>query len=83
MNTEYLESIAIGVTFSDSTVNATEIAVVSLSNIDFVASGVTSREENPVPPVVIIKSTLITSHQFSSVSSKILRTNCNSRVLKL
>ncbi len=70
---KYLESIAIGVNFKDSTINATEMAEASLSIIDLVTSGVTSLEENPVPPVVIIKSTLTTSDQFTSVSSNKLK----------
>jgi hypothetical protein len=46
------DSIACGVTFSDSWIIATTRPGASRSKIAFVASGVTSRGEKPVPPVV-------------------------------
>ena len=51
-----LDNIAWGVILSDSTIIAMTIPFASFSRICFVASGVLSRDENPVPPVVNIKS---------------------------
>ena len=59
----YLDSIAIGVTSSDLLSIARTSPGQSLSIRRFVASGVTSLSENPVPPVVRITLTCATSAQ--------------------
>ena len=69
------DNIAMGVILSDFDIIQCTNPGVSLSNIDLVASGVTSRLANPVPPVVKIRSSLQSSDQriisclISSISS--------------
>lgn len=58
-----LERVANFVIFNDSIKMVLGIVGISLSNMSLVASGVTSRGDSPVPPVVTIKSNLRLSHQ--------------------
>ena len=58
--------MALGVTFSPSTHMATGMARISRSSTSAVASGVTSRGESPVPPVVRMRSIFLSSAQARS-----------------
>jgi hypothetical protein len=60
---KYLDRVANFVIFNDSIKIVFGMLGISLSRISLVASGVTSRDDNPVPPVVTIKSNLRLSHQ--------------------
>ena len=59
-------------------INAVLIPLASLSNSVLVASGVTSRAVNPVPPVVISKSTFKSSLKCLIASLKNLIKNLSS-----
>lgn len=59
----YLDNIAIGVIFKLDISMAVIIPEASLWIISFVASGVTSLLENPVPPIVKMTSTCLLSLQ--------------------
>ena len=60
--------MASGVIFSELTTIATAMPGASLSKRGLVASGVTSRGENPVPPVVRINGKWRRSHQSNRTS---------------
>lgn len=67
----YLDKIAIGVILKLSASIAYAIPGASLSITFFVASGVTSRLEKPVPPVVKMTFTPTLSDHLTNVSCRI------------